>query len=56
MRTMKFRPESDNFLELFGFGNIDTDERCSVLYELHHPNFCYCIHMPSHILEFRCMF
>ena len=49
MRIMKSRPESDSFLEVFGFGNIETDEICSVLYELHHPNFCYCIHMPSHI-------
>ena len=49
MRTMKSRPESDSFLELFGFGNIETDEIWSVLYELYHPNFYYCIHRPSHI-------
>ena len=49
MGTMKSRPESDSFLELFGFGNIETDEICSVLYELYHPNSYYCIHMPSHI-------
>ena len=49
MGTMKSRPESDSFLELFGFGNIETDEIWSVLYELYHPNSYYCIHIPSHI-------
>ena len=40
---------SARFLELFGFGNIETDEIFSVLYELYQPNSYYCIHMPSHI-------